>query len=178
MSDQKVRTKIKTTHGTISFQEYFVKNRTKDEILDILYSGAEKAKPAPGIIDIITNAQAIILAPSNPLVSIGTILSVPGMREALKKTKAKIVPVSPLIKGATIKGPADRMMKSMGIEPSALGVAKTYHDFLNGMIIDTQDKTLQNDIEKIGIKVLTTNTIMSSKQTKKILAKTILEFIK
>jgi len=177
MTDQKVRTKIKTPKSLLSFQEYFVKNRTQDEVLDIMYEGIEKAKPAPEVLETLLNARAILLAPSNPLVSIGTILAIPGIRNALKKTKAKITAVSPIIQGATVKGPANRMMKSMGMEPSALGVAKAYQDFLDVMIIDEQDKELQKIIEKLGMKVITTDTIMKDKKTKVALAKTTLDSV-
>ena len=177
MTDQKVRTKIKTHNGLISFQEYFVKNRTQDDVVDIIYEGVEKAEPALEVLETLLNAQAILLAPSNPLVSIGTILALTRVRKTLKKTKAKIAAVSPIIQGKTVKGPANRMMKSMGLEPSALGVAKAYQEFLDVLIIDEQDKQLQKDIEQLGLKVITTNTLMKDKKTKAALAKITLESV-
>ena len=178
MSDQKVRTKIKTDHKVISFQEYFVKNRAKDTVRAVTYYGSKIAKPAPAVLPAIMQAQAVLLAPSNPIVSIGTILSIPGIRDALRKTNAKIAAISPIIKGTTIKGPADKMMKNLGMEPSALGIAKAYHDFLDVMIIDTQDAALQKNIEKCNIKTFVTNTIMKDQQTKKLLAKTVLDSVR
>jgi len=177
MSDQKIQTLIKTPQGLLSFQEYFVKYRTQKLVLDIVYSGIEQAKPATGILEAINSATVIILAPSNPFVSIGTILAVPGIKDALKKTKAKIAAVSPIIKGRTIKGPAAAMMQSMGMEASAVGIAKQYRDFLDVLIIDSEDKDLRNDIDKLGIKPIVTNTIMNSKETKKDLAKIILKTV-
>ena len=170
MTDDSVKTVIKTINGPIPFQEYFVKNRWQDKVLDIIYSSAEKAKPAPGIIDTILSVEGIIIAPSNPLVSIDTILSISGIREALLKTKAKIIALSPIIAGETIKGPAVKMMKEIGIEASAVGVAQHYRDFLDAMIIDTKDKELKGKIEKLGIKTVVTNTIMKNKEIKKELA--------
>jgi len=177
MTDDSVKTFIKTAHGRISFQEYFVKNRWQDEVLDIIYSSAEKTKPAPGIIDAILSSKGVIISPSNPLVSIDTILSIPGIRAALIKTKAKITAISPIIAGETIKGPAVKMMKEMGIEASALGVAQHYRDFLDVMIIDTKDKELKRRIEKLGIKTVVTNTIMKNNKIKKELAQIVVNTV-
>ncbi|HSX08622.1 MAG TPA: 2-phospho-L-lactate transferase [Candidatus Saccharimonadales bacterium] len=174
MSNDRVPTIIRTPHGNIPFQEYFVKNRWKDEVLDIIYSKSKKAQPSPGILEAIRDAQAIIVTPSNPLVSIDTILSIPGIKDALKKTKANIAAISPIISGATIKGPADKMMKAMGIEVSAVGVAKHYRDFLDVMIVDNKDKKLIKEINSWGIKAIATDTIMKNKKIKKELASTVL----
>lgn len=175
MSNQVVRTLIKTPRGFLPFQEYFVKNKAQDEVLDIIYSGSEKSHPAPGVLEAIHAAKAIILAPSNPLVSIGTILSIPGVRNALYTTKAKIAAISPIINGTTIKGPADKMMKGMGMEASALGVAEYYRDLLDVMIIDNQDKQLQKAIEKLEIKTVVTDTIMKNSKIKATLAQIALD---
>jgi len=177
MSNQPVRTVIKTSQRIISFQEYFVKNRAQDEVRDIIYQGAEKAKPVSGILEILHSAKAIIIAPSNPLVSIGTILSIPGMNKALQTSPAKIAAISPIIGGKTIKGPAAKMMQEMGMEPSAFGVAEFYRDFVDVMIIDEQDKNELKAIEKLGIKVGVTNTIMNDKKTKAHLAQAVLAYI-
>lgn len=174
MSDQPVHTKMKTSRGTIPFQEYFVKNKTQDTVTAITFEGIEKAKPAPGILKAISDAKIIILAPSNPYVSIGSILAVPGIRNALQQTKANIVAISPIIKGAAIKGPADKMLKSMHREASAVGVAGLYKDFVDTMVIDNQDKELANQMQQLGMKTIITNTIMKDKKAKKDLAKVVL----
>lgn len=174
MSNDSSKTLIKTSHGLLPFQEYFVKNHWRDEVKDIIYSGADTAKPAPGILDKIESAKIIILTPSNPLVSIGTILAIPGIKNALTKTKAKVIAISPIISGKTIKGPADKMMRSMGIEVSSFGVAKYYKEFLDVMIIDTADKELTSEIKQLGINVIVTNTLMKNLKIKKELARTVL----
>jgi len=124
MSDQPVRTAIRTPDGWQPFQEYFVRRRAQDDVLEIRYDGVETATPAPGLLDAIQTASGVLLSPSNPLVSIGTILGVAGVRDALRTTPAPIVGVSPIVGGATIKGPADRMMRGLGMEVSAVGVAR------------------------------------------------------
>jgi LPPG:FO 2-phospho-L-lactate transferase len=175
MTNDFMRTYIQTPHACIPFQEYFVKNRWQDEIVDIIYCDSQKTKPTPGILESIQNAKAVIIAPSNPLVSIDTILAIPGIKNALVQTKAKIAAVSPIVSGTAIKGPAAKMMKAMGMEVSAVGVAEHYRDFLDVMIIDTQDKHLKSNIEKLGIKAIETNTIMKDKKTKAHLAQTVLD---
>ena len=175
MTNDSVRTYIQTPQSCIPFQEYFVKNRWQDEVVDIIYSDSQKTEPTPGILESIAGATAVIIAPSNPLVSIDTILAIPGIKNALIQTKANIAAVSPIVSGITIKGPADKMMKAMGMEVSAVGVAEHYRDFLDVMLIDTQDKHLIADIEKLGIKAIATNTIMKDKKTKAHLAQTVLD---
>lgn len=175
MTNDSVKTYIQTPHACIPFQEYFVKNRWQDEVVDIIYADSQKAEPTPGILESIQSAKAIIIAPSNPLVSIDTILAIKGIKDALIQTRAKIAAVSPIVSGIAIKGPADKMMKAMGMEVSAVGVAEHYRDFLDVMIVDTQDKHLIADIEKLGIKAISTNTIMKDKKTKAHLAQIVLD---
>lgn len=175
MTDDYFATKIKTDMDTIHFQEYLVKRGSVDVIREIVYDGVENAKPAPGVIESIIGAEVVIICPSNPLVSIGTILVVRGVRQALRETKAKKVAVSPIIGGAVVKGPADKMMKYLGIEVSALGVAKLYSDFLDIFVIDEVDAQLVHEIEKLGIKTITTNTLMKTKDDRIRLAKFILD---
>ncbi|MCC6175074.1 MAG: 2-phospho-L-lactate transferase [Chloroflexi bacterium] len=160
MSDQPVRTKIRSPDGWLAFQEYFVHRRAQDEVLEIAYDGAERAQPAPGLLDAIRTAAVVILSPSNPLVSIGTILAVPGVRDALRSTPAPIVGISPIVGGATIKGPADRMMRGLGMEVSAVGVARVYADFLDVLVIDQQDAELASRVEETGVQAVVTDTIM------------------
>lgn len=175
MSDQPVRTTIRTPDGWLPFQEYFVHRRAQDEVLEIRYAGAETASPAPGLLDAINNARAILISPSNPLVSVGTILALAGVREALRTTPAKIVGVSPIVGGATIKGPADRMMRGLGMEVSAVGVARAYADFLDVLVIDQQDADLAARVEAEGVRCVVADTIMRDLDVKRALAQLTLE---
>ena len=178
MTNDKVQTKIITNVGEMHFQEYLVKRKAQDPVLDVKFEGIEKAKPSPGVIESILNADGIIICPSNPIVSIGPIISIKGVKEALSKAKAKIVAISPIVGGAPIKGPADKLMKGLGIEVSALGVAKIYKDFLDIFIIDSVDENLKSEIESLGIKVHVTNTIMKTLEDKIKLAKETLNCLK
>jgi LPPG:FO 2-phospho-L-lactate transferase len=171
MSDQPVRTTIRTPDGWLPFQEYFVKRRQQDEVLEIRYDGAEEASPAPGVIAAIERASAVLVSPSNPLVSVGTILALTGFREALRTTRATVVGVSPIVGGATIKGPADRMMRGLGMEVSAVGVARAYADFLDVLVIDQQDAELAASVEAEGVRAVVTDTIMRSLNVKQALAR-------
>jgi len=175
MTDDKFETWIKTEEGLIHFEEYFVKRQAKDKVLGVEFIGSAKAKPAPETVDSILNAEMIVICPSNPIVSIGTILSVDGIREALRKTSAKIIGVSPIVDGAPIKGPADKLLRSFGFEVSAFSVAKLYADFLDTFVIDVKDGDEKSRIEQIGIDVKVTDTVMKSLEDKVRLAKTVLE---
>jgi LPPG:FO 2-phospho-L-lactate transferase len=174
MSDQLVATHIQTPRGLIHFEEYLVKYRSADEVQDVVFIGADKARPAPGVLDTIKQAEAILIAPSNPIVSIGSILAVPGIHDALHEASGIVVAVSPIVGGAPIKGPADKLMKGLGREVSAVGVARCYRDFLDVMVIDEQDAHLVPAIEDLGIPTIVTNTIMSDLSAKTELARTVL----
>lgn len=175
MSDDRFETRILTESGSIHFQEYYVKNGARDRVLGVEFKGVEDARPALGVIDSILNAEEVVICPSNPIVSIGTILSVKGIREALKQTEAKKVAVSPIIAGAPVKGPADKLMSGLGLEVSALSVANLYKDFLDTFILDKADSGEKVKIERLGIKVAVTNTVMKSLEDKANLAKVVLE---
>jgi LPPG:FO 2-phospho-L-lactate transferase len=175
MTDDKFETRIVTETGSIHFEEYLVKRGAKDEVFGVEFLGADYAKPAAGVIDSVLNAELIIVCPSNPIVSIGTILAVKGIRDALRQTNAKKVAISPIIAGAPIKGPADKLLRGLGLEVSAYSVAKLYSDFLDMFIVDTTDSAEKNKIEKLGIEVKVTNTIMRTLKDKIQLAKTVLE---
>ncbi len=175
MSNTPVATHILTPIGLMHFEEYMVKRHCSDEVQDVVFVGADKAQPAPGVIDALKTADAIILAPSNPIVSIGSILAIPGIHDVLHEASGMIVAVSPIVGGAPIKGPADKLMSGLGIEVSAVGVARCYRDFLDVMVIDHQDAHLANQIEDLGIPTITTNTIMKDNASKAALARTVLE---
>ena len=171
MTDDRVRTMIRTPVGLMGFQEYLVKRMAQDEVLGIIFEGAELAKPAQGVVEAILDCNGIIVCPSNPLVSIGTILSLKEIRDALMKTDSSVVAISPIVGGKPIKGPADKLMRGVGLKVSAVQVAELYKDFLDVFIIDSVDKELKNEIEKSGVRVVCTNTIMRTQDDKTSLAK-------
>lgn len=170
MSDDPVATHIHTPAGPIHFENYLVQRRAQDNVLDITFEGAATARPAPGVIAAITHAEAILIAPSNPIVSVGTILAVPDILPALRATPAPIVAVSPIVGGAAIKGPAAPLMRAKGYDVSALGVAICYRDLIDVLIIDTIDAALAPTIENLGISVVVTDTIMRGPDEKRALA--------
>ncbi len=175
MSDQPIATHIQTPVGLFHFEEYMVQRRCADEVQDVVFVGAQEARPAPGVLDAIKRAEAILLAPSNPIVSIGSILAVPGIHDALHEASGMVVAVSPIVGGAPIKGPADKLMHGVGREVSAVGVARCYRDFLDVMVLDTQDAQLVQEVEDLGIPTVVTDTIMRDLDVKKKLAQTVLE---
>jgi LPPG:FO 2-phospho-L-lactate transferase len=175
MTDDKFETWIRIEEGLIHFEEYFVKRQAEDKVLGVEFLGSAEAKPAPQTIDSILNAEIVVVCPSNPIVSIGTILSVSGIRDALRKTNARIVGVSPIVDGAPIKGPADKLLRGLGFEVSAFSVAKLYEDFLDAFVIDTRDADEKGRIEKLGIDVKVTDTVMKGLEDKVRLAKMVLE---
>lgn len=175
MSDQPIATHIQTPAGLFHFEEYMIRRGCSDDVQDVVFVGAQEAKPAPGVLEAIRQADAILLAPSNPVVSIGSILSVPGIHDALHEASGQIVAVSPIVGGAPIKGPADKLMRGLHMEVSAVGVARSYRDFLDEMVIDTQDAQLAEAIEDLGIPVSVTNTIMRDRAAKAELARHVLQ---
>jgi LPPG:FO 2-phospho-L-lactate transferase len=170
MSDEPVRTVVTTDAGELSFQEYFVQRRQQDEVRALRFDGVESARPAPGVLDALRDAEAVVIAPSNPLVSIGSVLAVPGVREALLKTRVPVVAVSPIVGGRALKGPADRMMTSLGHESSALGVARLYADFLDVLVLDEQDASLAGEVESLGVRAVVADTVMRDAATRRALA--------
>jgi LPPG:FO 2-phospho-L-lactate transferase len=175
MTDQAVATHIQTPAGLLHFQEYMVKRRCADEVQDVVFVGASESRPSPGVLDAIKEAEAILIAPSNPIVSIGSILAVPGIHDALHEASGMVVAVSPIVGGAPIKGPADKLMSGLSMEVSAVGVARCYRDFLDVMVIDKQDERLLSEIEDLGIPAVATNTIMHDLVAKTALAHKVLE---
>jgi len=174
MTDDRFATYVKTVNGTMHFEEYLVKRGAQDKVVGIEYVGVEQAKPALGVIEAIMNSELVIICPSNPIVSVGTILSIAGVREALKKTKAKKVAVSPIVAGAPIKGPADKLLSGLGFEVSAFSVAKLYSDFLDVFVLDNADAAEKSRIEALGLEAKVANTIMKDNESKIGLAKIVL----
>jgi LPPG:FO 2-phospho-L-lactate transferase len=175
MSDQPVPTHIITPAGEMHFEEYFVQRRAQDEVLGVRFVNVEAASPAPGLLAAIAEAEAILFAPSNPIVSVGPILALPGVRDALAATTAPVVAVSPIVGGAPIKGPAAPLMRSQGLEVSALGIAHAYRGLINGLVIDDLDAALREPIESLGIGVTVTDTIMRGPAEKAHLAQAALD---
>lgn len=175
MSNDRFETRITTPKGSMHFEEYFVKRKCQDEFLAVEFVGQATAKPSPGVLEAISEADLVVVCPSNPIVSIGTILAVQGIRDALKTTSACVVAVSPIVAGAAVKGPADKMLRGLGFEVSAFGVAGLYCDFLDAMVIDSQDAELKLRIEELGLKVTVNNTLMKTLEDKITLAKAVLD---
>ena len=171
MSNEEVQTFIVTDSKSMHFEEYYIKHRCEPKVLDIKFQGINEAKPVNSIFEYINKAEKIIICPSNPIVSIGTIIGLPGIRDALKKVKQKIIAISPIIEGATVKGPADKLMKCLGLEVSCVGVAKYYKEIIGHFVIDNKDCKLKTKIEDLGIHTYCYNTIMDSISKKKELAK-------
>jgi len=166
MSDQPVRTHIETPAGTLPFQHYLVKHRAEPAVKAIHFEGAERSEPAPGVLSAISGARGIIICPSNPLISIGPILAVPGIREALAARREDVVVVCPIVGGISLKGPSAKMMAELGIEVSARGVAEMYRDIASRIVIDESDASLRPKIEAAGIAVEITRTVMDSEDDK------------
>jgi LPPG:FO 2-phospho-L-lactate transferase len=177
MTDQQSETKIVTDEGELHFQEYLVQRRTEPSVRGVVYEGIEVARPAPGVCEAIQAADGIIIPPSNPIVSIGTILAVPGTRQALAAKRGRVVAVSPIVQGATLKGPADKLMVALGYEASALGVARYYGTLLDAFILDLLDQTLEEPVRRLGIGVRVFNTIMSGPAERRALAKAVVEVL-
>jgi len=166
MSNEIVETFITTPLGSMHFEEYFIKHQCKPEILNIEFKGIENAMPVKDVLRYIKKAKKVIICPSNPIVSIGTILQVKGIKEVLSKAKDKVFAISPIIEGATIKGPADKMMKFNGLEVSCIGIAIFYKEFLGTFIIDIKDCELKTKIEELGIKTFCYDTLMINSKKK------------
>jgi LPPG:FO 2-phospho-L-lactate transferase len=177
MTDQRSETRIVTDEGVLHFQEYLVQRRTEPTVRSVIYDGIEVARPAPGVCEAIQEADGIIIPPSNPIVSIGTILAVPGIRQALAARRGRVVAVSPIIQGETLKGPADKLLLALGYEPSALGVARYYGALLDGFILDRRDQPLQESVSRQGIEARAMNTIMSGPAERHALAKAVVAML-
>ena len=173
MSNERVRTRICTPSGELEFQTYFVMRRARDRVTAMSFEGASEAAPAPGLLDAIAEAEAVILCPSNPFVSIGPILAVPGIREALQRIRKRVLAISPIVGGRALKGPAARMMKSMGLRASAAEVAKLYQDFVGVFVLDEVDRKQAVQVEALEMRAVVTNTIMSGLREQKALARVV-----
>ena len=177
MSDQPVRTLVTLADSgqEVGFQEYFVALRHEVPIDGLRFEGAATSTPAPGVLAALAEASTIIIAPSNPLVSLGPLWSVPSLADAVKARRSNVVAVSPIVDGAALKGPAARMLTELGHEASVVGVAKLYKDLASVLVIDHADAHLANQVESTGMRCVVTDTIMSSPEVSAALASTVLE---
>ncbi len=172
MTDDHLATIVDTVEqGELAFQEYFVHQRCGPQVKGFRFDGAKTAQPAPGVLDAIRKADAIVFCPSNPWVSIDPILAV------LPSLHSKIVAVSPIVGGQAIKGPAAKMFTELGVVPSALAVAQHYGESVSGFVLDTIDTPFAKEIQKLGIQPLVTNTIMKTTQERQKLAQDVLNFV-
>lgn len=175
MTDARVETWIDTRGGEMHFQEYYIRRRMRPRPLGVRFRGIEAAAPAPGVAEAIRDAEKIIICPSNPVISVGPVLGVPGVREAVREARAPVAAISPIVGGRALKGPADRLMRAQGHEVSPLGVARMYADFLSLMVIDRADASYVPLIESEGIAALATDTVISDVRTAETLARRTLE---
>jgi LPPG:FO 2-phospho-L-lactate transferase len=171
MSNSRVETRVDTPAGELSFEEYFVQRWYQDPVTSVRFAGASDAEPAPGVLDAVSSADAVLIAPSNPITSIGPILAVPGIREALLSARGKIAAVSPIVGNAPVAGPAGILMAAQGLPCSVAGVAKAYADFLDVLICDTRDARAADALRRGGLRVQCTQTIMRSAEDKAALAR-------
>jgi len=174
MSDMRVETRIDTTAGDLSFEEYFVQRWYQDPVNSVRFAGASESEPAPGVLDAIASAQAVVLAPSNPITSIGPILAVPGIREALAKTSAPVVAVSPIIGRNAVSGPAANLMAAQGFEVSIAGVARAYQDFLDVLLVHESDVEAARELSSSALQVYSANILMRTNDDKSRIARTAL----
>jgi len=179
VTDDRLRTRLRTDRGWLDFQDWFVRRHHADAALEIRFEGVQEARPTTEVLLAIENAQLLVVAPSNPFVSIGTILAVPGVEAALRSSAGPLVAVSPIVGGHALRGPADRMFESLGGEASALGVARHYTErhagLLDAIVIDRLDEDLAPAIEALGLPVLVEQTVMRTDDDRAALARSILD---
>ena len=176
MSDDRVETILTTSEGELSFQEYFVHRQCRPIVKAIEFHGAENARPAPGVLEALENADAVVICPSNPWVSIDPILAVQGFVEALDPTRT--IAVSPIVGGKALKGPAAKMFSEMGINPTAAAVAEHYRNHISAFVLDSVDAHLEEAIRRAGIRTLSCNTVMDTIEKRRQLAQDVLDYVR
>jgi LPPG:FO 2-phospho-L-lactate transferase len=180
MTDAPVRTRVRTEDGWLDFQDYFVRLRQEPEIREIVFEGIEAAAATPEVAAALDAADVVVIGPSNPIVSIGPILALPGLSDELaaaRRRGARFVAVSGIIGGKALKGPADRMLAALGHESSALGVARGYAGLIDAFVLDTVDAALAPEIERLGVRAVVTDTIMTDDASRARLAREVLEAV-
>lgn len=178
MSNSRVETRVGTPVGEQSFEEYFVQRWYQDPVESVRFAGAADAEPAPGVIDAILGADIVLLAPSNPVTSIGPILAVPGIHDALRRTQGSIAAISPIVAGEAVSGPAGILMASQGLPVSVAGVAEAYHDFLDLLVIDVRDARAAEGLRQSGLSVHVAKTVMRTPEDKAELAADVLSAVR
>ena len=177
MSDQPVRTRILGPDGWLAFQEYFVREKAQVDVRAVVYAGAPRVTPAPGVLDALRSADGVLVCPSNPITSIGPILAVPGVVETLQATDATVAAVSPIVGGDAVSGPAGRLMSGAGLPVSATGVARAYGGWLDVLVLDEQDRALAGEIRTAGATPVPAPTMMTSREAEITLARHVLAAI-
>jgi LPPG:FO 2-phospho-L-lactate transferase len=175
MCDERVETRVDTRDGEFSFEEYFVQRRFQDKVIGVRFVGAENATPAPGVLEAIASATSILIAPSNPVTSIGPILAVPGIRDALRDASAPVVAVSPMIGNRAVSGPAAELLQSQGLESSIAGVAKAYEDFLDVLVVSNADSETERQVANENLQVRCADILMRSVEDRIRVAKVAIE---
>jgi LPPG:FO 2-phospho-L-lactate transferase len=175
MSDDPVRTELRTPGGWLSLEEFFVRERCGPDVLDVAYRGAESARPAPEVLDAIDAAEAVVVCCSNPVTSIGPILAVPGIQDALVRTPAPVVAVSPIVGGQAVSGPAAKLLAARGLEVSPLGVARAYRPWLDALVVDRADASLAPALQQDGVRAVVADALMPDGAAEVRLARTVLE---
>lgn len=175
MSDDPVRTELRTQGGWLSLEEFFVRERCGPDVLDVAYRGAESARPAPQVLEAIDTAEAVVVCCSNPVTSIGPILAVPGIQDALVRTPAPVVAVSPIVGGQAVSGPAAKFLTARGLDVSPLGVARAYRPWLDALVVDRADAALAPALQRDGVRAVITDALMPDGAAEARLARTVLE---
>jgi LPPG:FO 2-phospho-L-lactate transferase len=178
MSDDPVRTMIRIPGGRLTFQEYFVREKALVEVVGVDYDGAASARPAPGVVEAIRTADIVVVCPSNPVTSVGPILAVPGIVEALRRTAVPVVGVSPIIGGAAVSGPAAALMRVRGLAVSPLGVAHAYAPWLRTLLIDPRDAGCGPDLARVGVRADLADIVMTSRAHETALARRVLDAVR
>lgn len=174
-TDDRVRTRIATDGGELDFQEWFVARRHADPVRGVRYAGAEAARPAPGVLEALREADAIVLAPSNPFVSIRPILAVPGIEDAIRAHPGPVAAVSPIVAGRAVRGPLAGMLETLGHEPTALGVARLYRSLAGVFVLDRADASLAGEVEALGLRAAVCETVMVDPAVREHVGRQILE---
>ena len=182
MSDDPVSTRIDVRAGggsvsELHMQEWFVRERAEPPVVAVRFDGVERSAAAPGVLEALEQADTIVVCPSNPVISIGPILAVPGVRDALRRRRDRVVGVSPIIAGAPVKGPADRLMGPLGMEVSCVGVARAYRDFCSALVIDGGDSARASEVEALGVHAVVTDTLMRDARVAAALARNTLDAV-
>ncbi len=175
VTDDPHPTVVVTPEGELSFQDYFVRGRATATVTGLRFPGAAEARPAPGVIEAIEEADAVIVAPSNPFVSVDPLLAVPGVRDAIEGSRAVRVAVSPIVGGEAVKGPAAAIMRSLGHEVSALGVARLYAGLVDAVVLDEVDAPLADAVEALSLRAVVCDTMMTSTERREALARRVVE---